>query len=124
MNKIRTFSPFTLIVTFVCLSLVGLALMPLLPVKLSPSRTLPGAKPLSINVDTYGTGVVDDAKLATIVSEVFDFRPAAIVETLQLKRPVGWSYQQTAAYGHFGRDQFPWEKTDRTEDLRKAAGVN
>ena len=82
------------------------------------------AKPLSVNVDTYGTGVVDDARLAAIVAEVFDFRPAAIVETLQLKRPNGWSYQQTAAYGHFGRDIFPWEKTDRTDDLRKAAGVN
>ena len=82
------------------------------------------AKPLSVNVDTYGTGVVDDAKLATVVAGVFDFRPAAIVETLQLKRPNGWSYQQTAAYGHFGRDIFPWEKTDRTDDLRKAAGVN
>ena len=82
------------------------------------------AKPLSVNVDTYGTGVIDDAKLAAIVAEVFDFRPAAIVETLQLKRPCGWSYQQTAAYGHFGRDIFPWEKTDRIDDLRKAAGVN
>ena len=82
------------------------------------------AKPLSVNVHTYGTGVIDDAKLAAVVAEVFDFRPAAIVETLQLKRPCGWSYQQTAAYGHFGRDIFPWEKTDRTADLRKAAGVN
>jgi S-adenosylmethionine synthetase len=82
------------------------------------------AKPLSVNVDTYGTGVVSDEKLAAVVTEVFDFRPAAIVDTLQLKYPNGWSYQQTAAYGHFGRSQFPWEKTDRIDDLRKAAGVN
>ena len=81
------------------------------------------AKPLSVNVDTYGTGVIDDGKLAAIVSEIFDFRPAAIVEKLQLKRPSGWSYQETAAYGHFGRNNFPWEKTDRVDDLRRAAGV-
>jgi S-adenosylmethionine synthetase len=82
------------------------------------------ATPLSVNDGTYGTGVVHDANPAAVVAEVFDFRPAAIVETLQLKRPNGWSYQQTAAYGHFGRDIFPWEKTDRIDDLRKAAGVN
>ena len=81
------------------------------------------AKPLSVNVDTYGTGVIDDGKLAAIVAEIFDFRPAAIVEKLQLKRPSGWSYQETAAYGHFGRNNFPWEKTDRVDDLRRAAGV-
>ena len=81
------------------------------------------ARPLSVNVDTYGTSVIDDGKLAAIVAEVFDFRPAAIVERLQLKRPSGWSYQETAAYGHFGRNNFPWEKTDRVEELRLAAGV-
>ena len=81
------------------------------------------AKPLSVNVDTYGTGVIDDGKLAAVVAELFDFRPAAIVEKLRLKHPEGWSYQETAAYGHFGRDRFPWEKTDQVDALRRAAGV-
>jgi len=81
------------------------------------------AKPLSVNVDTYGTGVIEDGKLAAVVAELFDFRPAAIVEKLRLKHPDGWSYQETAAYGHFGRSNFPWEKTDRVAELRRAAGV-
>lgn len=78
------------------------------------------AKPLSINVDTYGTGCVDDSLLEDILSggEVFDFRPAALIKELGLMHPEGWSYQDTAAYGHFGRDIFPWEKTDKAEQLR------
>ena len=77
------------------------------------------AKPLSINVDTYDTGCVDESLLEDILSggEVFDFRPAAIIEELGLMHPEGWSYQDTAAYGHFGRDIFPWEKTDKAEQL-------
>ncbi len=83
------------------------------------------AKPLSINVDTYGTGKVEDDQLQTILEngKLFDFRPAALIEELGLKTPKGWSYKQTAAYGHFGRDIFPWEKTDKVEALRKAAGI-
>jgi len=78
------------------------------------------AKPLSINIDTYGSGMIADSQLQKIVaeSELFDFRPAAIVDRLGLLRPDGWSYQQTAAYGHFGRRDFPWEQTDTTEALR------
>ncbi|MCP3967747.1 MAG: methionine adenosyltransferase [Lentisphaerae bacterium] len=82
------------------------------------------ADPLSINVDTYRTGkLANDADLEKIVREVFNLRPAGIIETLQLKRPFanGWSYKDTAAYGHFGRDHFPWEKTDRVEALNKVA---
>jgi len=80
------------------------------------------AKPLSINVDTYGTGKIDDRLIeeAFRSGELFDFRPAALIEDLGLLRPEGWSYRETAAYGHFGRPQFPWEKTDRVEALRKA----
>jgi len=82
------------------------------------------SKPLSINVDTYGTGKVEDAVIQAILEkgQVFDFRPAAIIETLELKNPVGWSYKQTAAYGHFGRDIFPWERTDKVEALHQAVG--
>ncbi|MEI7851550.1 MAG: methionine adenosyltransferase, partial [Kiritimatiellales bacterium] len=67
------------------------------------------AKPLSINVDTYGTGKLEDSELEAIVSsgKIFDFRPAAIIKELGLLTPKGWSYRDTAAYGHFGRPQFP-----------------
>jgi S-adenosylmethionine synthetase len=81
------------------------------------------AEPLSINVDTYRTGSLeDDAQLEAVIREVFDLTPAGIIETLQLKHPKknGWSYQDTAAYGHFGRTGFPWEKTDKVDDLKKA----
>jgi S-adenosylmethionine synthetase len=79
------------------------------------------AKPLSINIDTYGTGRVDETAIQGILEDgdLFDFRPAAIVDQLNLLKPEGWSYSQTAAYGHFGRDCFPWEKTDKAEILRQ-----
>ncbi len=84
------------------------------------------AHPLSINIDTYGTGTIEDSELEKIISEsgVFDFRPAAIISQLGLLNPQGWSYKQTAAYGHFSRDIFPWEKTDKTDELRKVAGLS
>lgn len=75
------------------------------------------AKPLSIYVDSFGTGKFDDEKLLEIVKENFDFRPQAIIENLDLLRPI---YKKTAAYGHFGRDDedFTWEKTDKVEKLK------
>ncbi|NOU37050.1 MAG: methionine adenosyltransferase [Kiritimatiellaceae bacterium] len=81
------------------------------------------AKPLSINVDTYGTGKLEDSQLEAIVSsgKIFDFRPAALIKELGLLTPKGWSYRDTAAYGHFGRSQFPWEKTCKVEALKAAA---
>ena len=82
------------------------------------------ARPLSINVDTYGTGkIANDADLEKVVEKVFDLRPAAILAKLDLKHPGrnGWSYRQSAAYGHFGRSIFPWEKTDMVDALQKAA---
>jgi S-adenosylmethionine synthetase len=81
------------------------------------------AKPLSINVDTYGTGKLEDSELEAIISsgKIFDFRPAALIKELGLLTPKGWSYRETAAYGHFGRPQFPWEKTDKVEALKAAA---
>ena len=74
------------------------------------------ARPVSIHVDTYGTGKLSDLRLSEIVSECFDLRPAAIISALDLRRPI---YQQTAAYGHFGRTDLdlPWEKTDAVERL-------
>ncbi len=83
------------------------------------------ARPMSINVATFGTAKVDEAKIAAILEsgEVFDFTPAAIIRELGLRRPKGWSYRETATYGHFGRPQFPWEKSDRVKALRSAAGL-
>ncbi len=74
------------------------------------------AKPVSVMVNTFGTGKLSDEKLAEIVVKEFDLRPAAIIEKLQLTAPV---YKGTAAYGHFGKAQFSWEKTDKVNDLKK-----
>ncbi len=74
------------------------------------------ANPVSLFVDTYGTGKVSDERLAEIIRENFDLRPNAIIRTLGLRKPI---FRQTAAYGHFGREEFPWEKTDRADSLRK-----
>ena len=81
------------------------------------------AQPLSICVDTYGTGrLPDDSLFEKVIRKVFDLRPAAMIEALDLRHPGnGWCYAQTAAYGHFGRPQFPWERTDRVEALLAAA---
>ena len=78
------------------------------------------AKPVSVFVDSYGTGKYSDDVLAELVNRVFDLRPAAIIRDLDLKRPI---YAQTAAYGHFGRDDLdlPWERLDRVEALKEAA---
>lgn len=76
------------------------------------------AKPVSINIDTYGTGKTDDLKLSAIVSELFDCRPAEIIKRFDLKRPI---YRNSAAYGHFGRPEFPWEKLDYVDKLKAMA---
>jgi S-adenosylmethionine synthetase len=78
--------------------------------------------PLSVNVETFGTGQIPDEQIARIVVENFDLRPGAIIRDLNLRRPI---FRQTAAYGHFGRDDLdlPWEQTDKVADLRKAAGL-
>jgi len=73
--------------------------------------------PVSIMVDTFGTGKVEDPAISAAVKEVFDCTPAGIIKTLDLKKPI---YQATAAYGHFGRSEFSWEKTDKVEQLKKA----
>jgi S-adenosylmethionine synthetase len=80
------------------------------------------AKPVSIMVDTYGTGKIPEDKLAELIEKHFDLRPAAIIRDLNLRRPI---YRQVAAYGHFGRTDIdiPWEKTDKAEILAKEAGM-
>jgi S-adenosylmethionine synthetase len=80
------------------------------------------ARPLSVNVETFGTGKIDDTKIAALIDEHFDLRPGAIIRDLDLRRPI---YQKLAAYGHFGRDDLDltWEKTDKAELLRDAAGL-
>lgn len=75
------------------------------------------AEPVSINVQTYGTGSVDDADLGDAVQKVFDCTPSGIIDRFQLHRPI---YQKTATYGHFGRDGFPWEKLDHVDEIRNA----
>ena len=80
------------------------------------------AKPVSILVDTFGTGKLDDEKIAELVEKNFDLRPAAIIRDLNLRRPI---YRQTAAYGHFGRTDvdLPWEHTDKAATLKEQAGL-
>jgi len=75
------------------------------------------AKPTSVTVETFGTNKVDEAKISAAVNKVFDLRPYGIVKMLDLLKPV---YRKTAAYGHFGRDEFSWEKTDRADALKAA----
>ena len=74
------------------------------------------ARPVSLFVNTKGTGKLSDEKIADIISKEFDMRPYSIIKTLDLRRPI---YEATAAYGHFGRPEFPWEKLDRVDDLKK-----
>jgi len=80
------------------------------------------AQPVSIMVHTFGTAKIDEDRLAELVRAEFDMRPRAIIEQLDLLRPI---YKKTAAYGHFGRElpEFSWEKTNHAENLRKRAGI-
>lgn len=80
------------------------------------------ARPLSVNVETFGTGKIPDEQIAALIAEHFDLRPGAIIRDLDLRRPI---YRQVAAYGHFGRDDLdlPWERTNKAETLRQAAGL-
>jgi S-adenosylmethionine synthetase len=77
------------------------------------------AHPTSMNLETFGTEQADPERILAAIREVFDFRPAAIIRDLDLSRPI---YEETAAYGHFGRKEFPWEGTERADDLRRLVG--
>ncbi len=91
-------------------------------IELQVSYAIGVAHPLSLNVETFGTGKISDDRIVELVKQHFDLRPAAIIKYLDLRRPI---YKATAAYGHFGRDDIdaPWEKTDKAEVLRQAAGL-
>ena len=80
------------------------------------------AHPVSVMIDTFGTGIISDDTLSEIVTETLDLRPAAIIDSLNLRRPI---YRQLAAYGHMGRTDLdlPWEKTDKAVELKQAAGI-
>ena len=80
------------------------------------------AHPVSIMVETFGTGKIDEEKIVELVKKTFDLRPAGIIKMLDLRRPI---YRQTAAYGHFGRTDvdLPWEQTDKAAALKKEAGL-
>jgi S-adenosylmethionine synthetase len=86
-------------------------------VQLQVAYAIGTARPVSLSLDTFGTSTVDPERLERVVAETFDFRPAAIIQHLDLRRPI---YRETAAYGHFGRKGFSWEETDRAEELRRA----
>jgi len=90
--------------------------------ELQISYAIGQAHPVSIMCETFGTGKVSDDEIVRLVTETFDLRPAAIIEHLDLRRPI---YRQTAAYGHFGRDDLdlPWEQTDKAEVMANAAGL-
>jgi S-adenosylmethionine synthetase len=91
-------------------------------IELQVSYAIGVARPLSLAVETFGTGKVPDETIVELIDKHFDFRPAAIINELDLRRPI---YRPTAAYGHFGRDDIdaPWERTDKADMLREAAGL-
>lgn len=99
---------------YICKNIVAAGLAD--RVQLQVSYAIGRAKPVSLDVNTYGTGKLDDVVIANIISEEFDLRPKAIIELFDLQKPI---YKQTASYGHFGREGFPWEKLDRVKDLKK-----
>ena len=86
-------------------------------VQLQVAYAIGTAHPVSLSVDTFGTHEVDPERVRDVVMDLFDFRPAAIIHGLDLRRPI---YKETAAYGHFGRKGFSWEETDRADELRRA----
>jgi S-adenosylmethionine synthetase len=90
--------------------------------ELEVSYAIGVAHPISVTVETFGTGKIEEEKIADLVRDHFDLRPAAIIDYLELRRPI---FKKTAAYGHFGREEpeFAWEKTHRADELRRAAGL-
>lgn len=99
---------------YICKNLVAAGIAD--EVELQVAYAIGVARPVSVFAETFGTGKLSDDVIADIVKKEFDLRPAAIIDTLGLRYPI---YRATAAYGHFGREQFPWERTDRVEDLKK-----
>ena len=83
--------------------------------QLEVSYAIGVAHPISLHVNTFGTGILPDSKLEEIVKKVFDMRPASIIDSLSLRRPI---YRATSNYGHFGREGFPWEQTDKVPQIQ------
>lgn len=104
----------TYMARYICKNVVAAGLAD--KIQLQISYAIGRSKPVSVDVNTYGTGRVSDSVLSSIISDEFDLRPRAIIDKFQLQRPI---YFATASYGHFGRDGFPWEQLDKTEDLKK-----
>ncbi|KIH75411.1 methionine adenosyltransferase [Geoalkalibacter ferrihydriticus] len=88
--------------------------------ELQVSYAIGVAEPTSVAVDTFGTAVIDEEKIEALIRRHFDLRPKGLIAMLDLLRPI---YQATAAYGHFGRNEFPWEQTNKAEELRQDAGL-
>ncbi len=99
---------------YICKNLVAAGLAD--EAELQVAYAIGVAEPVSVFIDTFGTGKLGDDKIADIVKKEFDLRPAAIIETLGLRKPI---FSQTAAYGHFGKPNLPWERLNRIEDLKK-----
>ncbi len=104
----------TYMARYICKNIVAAGLADEIEIQLAYAIGV--AHPVSVFVDTFGTGKLPDDELAAVVAKEFDLRPAAIIRSLRLRRPL---YAGTAAYGHFGRDGFPWEEIDRAESLKK-----
>ena len=104
----------TYMARYICKNVVAAGLAD--EIELQVAYAIGVARPVSVFVDTFGSGVRGDDELAKIIQKEFDLRPAAIIETLGLRRPV---YAPTSAYGHFGRGEFSWERCDRVESLKK-----
>ncbi len=104
----------TYMARYICKNMVAAGLAD--EMELQVAYAIGVARPVSVFVDTFGTGKFSDDKMAEIVKKEFDLRPAAIIKKLGLRAPI---YAATSSYGHFGRDAFPWEALDRVEDLKK-----
>ena len=104
----------TYMARYICKNVVASGLAD--EIELQVAYAIGVARPVSVFVDTFGTGRLDDETLAEVIKKEFDLRPAAIIDTLGLQQPI---YAETSAYGHFGRGSFPWERTDRAESLKK-----
>jgi len=104
----------TYMARYICKNVVAAGLAD--EIELQIAYAIGVAHPVSVFVDTFGTGKRPDDEIAQIILKEFDLRPAAIIRTLDLRRPI---YEQAAVYGHFGRASFPWEQTDRVEDLKR-----
>ncbi len=104
----------TYMARYVCKNVVGAGLADICQMQVAYAIGV--AKPVSVKIDTFGTGKISDEELSKIVVKEFDLRPSAIIDKLGLRAPI---YRQTASYGHFGKENLPWEKLDRVNDLKK-----